>query len=72
MLDEENERDGRTFAYTAKAMDWSLLLQDSSNNLLRCGPVISEAVPVSVLIRRSANARKHVSLAGACQGILRD
>ena len=72
MLSKENGCDGRAFAYATEALNRSLLLHDSSNALLRRFPVVSEPVLVRVLVRCSAHARKHDSLAGACQRILRD
>ena len=53
-------------------MNWSLILYNAAYMIGRRRPVFLESVVVVVLVRRTANTAKHLLLARAGQGILRN
>ena len=71
-LSDEDRGSGPTLTDARKTVNWSLFPQDSCYLLGGCGPILPEPVAVDVQIGCSADQRKHLSLACACQGILRN
>ena len=71
-LSDENRRCGSTLADTGQTVDWSLSPYGSCYLLDRSCPILPEPVAVVVEICSSADSSKHLSLARACQGILRN
>ena len=72
VLSDENRRRGSTLADARQTVDRSLFSHGSCYLLDRCCPIFPEPIGVVVEICCSADSRKHLSLARARQGILRN
>ena len=72
VLSDENRRCGAALADTRKTVNWSSFPHGPCYLLDRRSPILLEPVAVIATICRSADSRKHLSLACARQGILRD
>jgi len=72
VLTDENRRCGSTLADTRQTVDRSLFPHGSCCLLERCCPILPQPEAIDVEICCSADSSKHLSLARARQGILRN